>query len=119
MKAEIMKIVEKICTMQSTNCRSLNKVNEARKLMNIAGVPENATIHEIPLDWDNQVEILFTIPADKVHKVNYYFALYAGIESSGKFCFDLLQVGEWSEKTDIFDFYVRDKIIPADYFKNH
>lgn len=68
-----MKIVEKICSIESTDCRSLNKSELARKLMDMVNIPQNAKIQEIPLDWNDQVEILFTIPEDK-----YYYGLNAG-----------------------------------------
>lgn len=68
-----MKIVEKICSIESTDCRSLNKSELARKLMDMVNIPQNAEIQEIPLDWNDQVEILFTIPEDK-----YYYGLNAG-----------------------------------------
>ena len=34
-----MKIVEKICSIESTDCRSLNKSELARKLMDMANIP--------------------------------------------------------------------------------
>lgn len=115
MQNKIMELVDKICSMESLNCRSLNKRNEARLIMDFAGIPVDAIIHEIPLDWDRQVEIMFTIPEDKVHKVNYYFGLFAGIGCDGEFHFELSKCGEWSK--NYFDFYIRDKHIPIDYFR--
>ena len=115
-KKYILEVVNKICTMPSKGCRSLNKSEYARVLMGFANVPVDATIHEIPLDWDNQVEVMFTIPEDKVHKVNYYFSLFAGIGTDGNFHFNLYKCGEWNAKNGNFDFYVRDKQIPDDYF---
>lgn len=115
----IMEIVDRICSMESSNCRSLNKRNDARLLMDHANIPSTAIITEIPLDWDKQVEILFTMPEDITHKVNYYFSLFAGIGMNGKFCFNLYKVGEWKPNSCEVDFYVRDKSIPMDYFINH
>ena len=117
MKNKVMGIVDSICTMKSTDCRSLNKSHLARELMDIVEIPINAIIHEIPLDWDRQVEIMFTIPEDTLHKVNYYFGLFAGIGTDGNFHLELSQCGEWSKKSGYFDFYFRDKAIPIDYFK--
>lgn len=117
MQNKIMELVDKICAMESTNCRSLNKSGLARKLMDFAEIPMDAIIHEIPLDWDRQVEIMFTIPEDTLHKVNYYFALYVGIGTDGKFHIELFKCGEWNRKSNYFDFYFRDKLIPIDYFK--
>lgn len=116
MEEKIMELIDRICTMKSTNCRSLNKRNEARKIMDFFGIPVDAIIHEIPLDWDRQVEIMFTIPEDTLHKVNYYFGLYVGIHN-GKITIELSKCGEWNKKSDYFDFYFRDKLIPMDYFK--
>lgn len=116
MQKYCLEIVNKICTMESKGCRSLNKSEYARVLMAFANIPVDAIIHEIPLDWDNQVEIMFTIPEDKVHKVNYYFALFVGIGCDGKFHFELYKCGEWSGKNSEFAFYVRDKVIPSNYF---
>ena len=117
MEKKILEIIDRICSMESLNCRSLNKSKEARKLMDIVGIPMDAIIHEIPLDWDRQVEIMFTIPKDTLHKVNYYFGLYAGFYN-GKITMELMKCGEWDNKSRYFDFYIRDKIIPLDYFKH-
>ena len=45
-------IVREICAKNSTDCRSLNKSDLARKLMDMANVPDDAEITEIPLDVD-------------------------------------------------------------------
>ena len=116
MEIKIMELVDKICSMESLNCRSLNKSGIARELMDIVCIPMDAIIHEIPLDWDRQVEIMFTIPEDTLHKVNYYFGLYVGIYN-GKITIELSKCGEWNKKSDYFDFYFRNKLIPIDYFK--
>lgn len=55
-------IVREICAKNSTDCRSLNKSDLARKLMDMANIPDDAEITEIPLDIDNQVAILFVVP---------------------------------------------------------
>ena len=59
MREKVLDIVSKICEMKSTDCRGLNKRDLAKKLLNLANVPENAEIEEIPLDWNNQVVVLF------------------------------------------------------------
>ena len=41
--------------------------------MDMANVPDDAEITEIPLDIDNQVAILFVVPND-----DKYYCLYAG-----------------------------------------
>ena len=65
---EFMPIVKEICSSTPTDCRSLNKSKLARELMNLVNIPQNAEIYEIPLDWDDEVVILFMLPNDK----NYY-----------------------------------------------
>lgn len=109
MKEKIMQIVRKICNTEPTNCRSLNKIELARQLMDIANIPQNADIQEIPLDWDEQVNILFLIPND----INYY-SLFAGIGTDNNFYFQLGITGVL--KGNEFDFYDEDKIIDVNYF---
>ena len=108
-----MSIVKQICNTESTDCRSLNKINLARQLMDLMHVPTEAEIEEIPLDWCNQVGICFLLPND-----NNYYSLYAGkwndesesiyLSIIGKLCKD----GEF----DVFDFWSEEKILPDDYF---
>jgi hypothetical protein len=109
MQNKIMQIVTEICSTQSANCRSLNKSDLARQLMDYAHVPSNAEIQEIPLDWDNMTEILFLLPND----TNYY-SLFAGIGTDGNFHFDLSITGKLKGKR--FDFYDEEKPLPIDYF---
>lgn len=115
MNEKIISLIDDICNMESANCRSLNKSHLARKIMDVFNIPTDAIIHEIPLDWNRQVEILFTIPEDKLHKVNYYFGIYAGVTENG-LVVELQKCGEWNNKSRYFDFYFRNKIIPIDYF---
>ena len=114
MKNKVMQLVEKMCIMESAGCRSLNKSDLARELMDIANIPQNADIQEIPLDWNNQVEILFLLPNDK----NYY-SLFAGIGCDGKFYFELSIIGTLKEN-GWFQFFEEDgkqnEILSIDYF---
>lgn len=113
MKNKVMQLVKQICDIKSTDCRSLNKDNLVRKLMNLANIPQNADIQEIPLDWDNQVVILFLLPHDK----NYY-SLFAGIGCDGKFYFEMSITGIFDGK--YFHFLQEDgkedQMLPIDYF---
>lgn len=111
MKDKVMQLVKEICNTESTNCRSLNKTKLARQLMDIANVPQNAEIQEIPLDWNDQVVVLFLIPDD----VNYY-SLFAGIGTDNNFHFNLGITGVLKE--DEFVFLDEDKIIDINYFTN-
>lgn len=88
MQEKAMELVRAICNMPATDCRSLNKAAEARKLLDLVHVPETAEIHEIPLDWDEQVEVMFTLPNDKT-----YYGLTAGM-NDGKFFIDLFRSRE-------------------------
>lgn len=45
---KIQKLVAEICNINSTDCRSLNKKELARKLMDYANIPNDAKIMEIP-----------------------------------------------------------------------
>ncbi|MBT9788698.1 hypothetical protein GPK90_04980 [Clostridium sp. MCC344] len=111
---EFMKIVREICNVESTDCRSLNKSELARKLMNMANIPKNAEITEIPLDWNNQVAILFIIPDD-----DNYYCLYAGHWNNNIESMQLVISGTVyrSENRFDFDFYNKGKEIGLDYFE--
>lgn len=113
MKQKIMSIVEKICNMKSINCRALNKSELAKKLMKFANIPDDAKIMEIPLDWDNMVNVLFIREND----FNYY-SLFAGIGIDKKFHFDLSITGTYTAEGEsyFFDFYDNEKEIPINYF---
>lgn len=110
MKNEILALVEKICTNNS-DCRGLNNKEIARELMNIANIPENAEIEEIPLNWNNQVVILFLLPDDK----NYY-SLFAGIGNDNEFHFELSITGTLQEN-GYFDFFAEEEMLPINYFE--
>lgn len=111
---EFMKIVGEICNAESTDCRSLNKSELAQKLMNMANIPKNAEIMEIPLDWNNQVAILFIIPDD-----DNYYCLYAGHWNNNIESMQLVISGTVyrSENRFDFDFYNKEKEIGLDYFE--
>lgn len=109
MKNKILDLVEKICSNNS-GCRGLNNKEVARELMNIAHIPANAEIEEIPLNWNNQVVILFLLPGDK----NYY-SLFAGIGNDGNFHFELSIAGTLQEN-GYFDFFAEEEMLPINYF---
>lgn len=108
---KVMQLVNEICNVKATDCRSLNKAKLARQLMDIANIPKEAEIQEIPLDWDNQVVILFLMPND----TNYY-SLFSGIGTDGKFYFQLSITGIF--KGNVFEFFNEDRAIDIDYFIN-
>lgn len=114
MKNKVMAIVKKICNTASTSCRGLNHSNLARELMNLANIPQNADIQEIPLSEDDQVIILFLLPNDK----NYY-SLFCGIGCDGKFYFELTITGTLQENGE-FHFFdedgKKDEILSIAYF---
>ena len=109
-KVIVMYLVRKICHMESTGCRSLNKVEVARQLMDLANIPGNAKIQEIPLDWNKQVVILFLLPDDE----NYY-SLFAGIGKDKKFHFELTIAGIL--KGNEFEFFDEEKELDINYFR--
>lgn len=92
-KTEIAKLVIRICGTKGNNCRGLDKVEDALKLLALDGInAEDARIYEIPIDWDNQVLIMFE------YKGKDYEALF-GIEAETNRVYG----GEYSE--NIFDKY--------------
>lgn len=110
MKNKILDLVEKICT-NSSDCRGLNNKEVARELMNIVNIPENAEIVEIPLNWNNQVVILFLLPGD-----NKYYSLFAGIGNDNEFHFELSITGTLQEN-GYFDFFAEEEMLPINYFE--
>lgn len=112
MKNKVMQLVKKICRMESTDCRSLNKGDLAGQLKwmgDLANILQTADIHEIPLDTDGQVVVLFLIPNDK----NYY-SFFAGIGTDGNFYFELSITGHFLNDNS-FEFF-EDPILSIDYF---
>ena len=109
-----MKIVKEICYIETTDCRSLNKSELARKMMDMANIPRSAEIQEIPLDWNNQVEILFTIPEDK-----YYYGLSAGhwLDGTESMFLEIIGMQRKQGNNIWFDFYNTGKRLPLDYFR--
>lgn len=112
MRDKVMRLVSEICNMESINCRSLNKAVVARKLLDMANVPKNANIQEIPLDWNNQVVVLFLVPGD-----NNYYSLFTGIGNDGNFYFELTITGILNG--DTFEFFDEEKPLNIDYFREN
>ena len=115
MKPEkFMPLVKEICNMEATDCRSLNKSKLARELMNLVNIPQNAEIYEIPLDWDDEVVILFMLPNDK----NYY-SLGAGHWLDGTERLILSITGRWKGREFKFlqEEGKEDIPLPLDYFQ--
>lgn len=114
MKMDFMKIVREICSVKSIDCHSLNKSELARKLMDMVNIPQNAEIQEIPLDWNNQIEILFTVPKDK-----YYYGLSAGrwLNETESMFLEIIGVQRKQCNGIWFDFYNTGKRLLLDYFR--
>lgn len=114
MKNKVMTIVDKICNAESASCRGLDQSDLARELMNLANIPQNADIQEVPVNWNNQVAINFLIPGN-----DKYFCLFAGIGMDGNYHFELSIIGTLLED-GWFHFRqedgLSDLIIPIDYF---
>lgn len=111
---KFMPIVKEICSITPTDCRSLNKAHLAREIMNLVNIPQNAEIYEIPLDWDDEVVILFMLPNDK----NYY-SLGAGHWLDGTERLILSITGRWKgRKFKFFEEEGKEDIpLPLDYFQ--
>ena len=113
-KLKFMLLVKEVCNMEATDCRSLNKSKLARELMNLVNIPQNAEIYEIPLDWDDEVVILFMLPNDK----NYY-SLGAGHWLDGTERLILSITGRWKGRE--FKFFQEegkeDIPLPLNYFQ--
>lgn len=105
-----MHIVKAMCATATTDCRSLNKSELARELMDMVNIPSNATIEEIPLDWNNQVSICFTIPND-----NNYYSLYAGHWNDDTESMSLCIIGT-QVHFGFFEFFTEEKEVSLDYF---
>lgn len=114
MQNKVMAIVKRICNSESISCRGLDQSGLAKELMNLANVPQNADIQEIPVNWDNMVVINFLIPDNE-----NYFCLFAGIGMDGNYHFELSIIGTLLED-GWFHFRqedgLSDLIIPIDYF---
>lgn len=112
---DFMSIVREMCVRKSTNCRSLNMKDLARRLMDMVGIPQNAEIFEIPLNWQNQVGITFTVP-----KYPVAFCLYAGHWNDGTESMQLEIVGTIRNDDDdiSIDYWKEEMSLPLDYFEN-
>lgn len=112
-QSEVMSIVQRMCNTQSAGCRSLNKSADARLLMNEFNISKSAKICEIPVDWDDMVSVMFTIPGD-----DNYYDLFAGIGYGDKqYHFEVSIAGKFVNgefKFEDFDVV----ILPTDYFVN-
>lgn len=89
MQNKVMELVKTICSTNS-NCRGIkgNELN-INILLELKGIDsKSVNVYEVPLNWDNQVVILFT-DADQSDK-----ELFAGIGTDGNFYFELDDVIE-------------------------
>lgn len=113
MQSKIMEIVARICNTESVSCRGLDQFDLARELIDLANIPQNADIQEIPVNWDNMVAINFLVPND-----DRYFCLFAGIGMDGNYHFELSVIG--TLEGDYFHFREEDDlpdiILPMDFF---
>lgn len=110
-----MSVVREMCARKSTDCRSLNMKDLARRLMDIANIPQTAEIFEIPLNWHNQVGITFMVPNYPVA-----FGLYAGYWNNGTESMQLEIVGTIRNDDDSIsiDYWKEEMSLPLDYFEN-
>lgn len=115
MKDKVLNLVSEICNEVSTDCRGINKSELARDLMDLANIPGAAEIREIPLDWDNQVVILFVVPND-----DNYYSLFAGIGTDNEFYFELSITGTviFNAESEYYNFLDEEESLPIEYFIN-
>ncbi len=115
MKDKVLKLVSAICNEVSRDCRSLNKAGIARNLMDIANIPETAEVREIPVDWENQVVILFVVPND-----DNYYSLFTGIGTDKEFHLKLSITGTGilDTENEYYNFLDEEESLPMDYFIN-
>lgn len=115
MKDKVLKLVSAICNEVSTDCRGINKSELARDLMDLANIPETAEVREIPVDWENQVVILFVVPND-----DNYYSLFAGIGSDNEFHFELSITGNGilDTESEYYNFLDEEESLSIDYFIN-
>ena len=115
MKDKVLNLVSVICNEVSTDCRGISKSKLARNLMDLASIPGTAELREIPVDWKNQVVILFVIPND-----DNYYSLFAGIGTDDKFHFDLSITGNGilDTESEYYNFFDEEEALPIDYFVN-
>lgn len=109
-----MNLVKMICGEASADCRSLNKSDLARQLLDLANVPASAVINEIPVDWADQCVILFELPGD-----DNYYSLFAGLGLDGVEHFDLAITGTITRSADgseRFNFFEDDTALSLDHF---
>lgn len=111
---DFMSVVREMCARKSVDCRSLNMEDLTRKLMDMVDIPQNAKIFEIPLNWQNQVGITFTIPG---YPVAFY--LYAGHWKNETESMKLEIVGTIRNDDGIsIDYWKEEMSLPLDYFEN-
>lgn len=112
---DFMSVVREMGTRKSTDCRSLNMTDLARRLMDMVDIPQNAEIFEIPLNWHIQVGITFMVPNYPVA-----FGLYAGLWKNGTESMKLEIVGTIRKDDDgiSIDYWKEEMSLPLDYFKN-
>lgn len=111
-KKAMMAIVAKMCAYQSASCRGLDMADMARQLLDMASVPTNAVISEIPVSDYNQVVVYFYIPGDS----NYYM-LFAGDGIDGSKANFKLSVDGTLGNDGYVDFFDNPTKIDINYFK--
>lgn len=111
-KKAMMTIVANMCAYQSASCRGLDMADMARQLLDMASVPANAKISEIPVSDYNQVVVYFYIPGDS----NYYM-LFAGDGMDGSKANFKLSIDGTLDNDGYVDFFDNPTKIDINYFK--
>lgn len=111
-KKAMMAIVANMCAYQSASCRGLDMADMARQLLDMASVPANATIYEIPVSDNNQVIVYFYIPGD-----DNYYSLLVGDGADGSKANFILYIEGKNPGTSDFYFLDDSTEIDINYFK--
>lgn len=89
MEAKVMELVRSICN-NSTGCRGIegNQTAIAELLKLRAINPVDVIVYEVPLNWNDQVVILYD------DSFGERYELFAGIGTDGRFYFEETVMGE-------------------------
>lgn len=81
---QAMQLVNQICNNE-TNCRGLaNNQESINALLTLKGInPSHVTVTEVPVNWNNQVVVLYQNNITKEYR-----ELFVGIGNDGTFYFD-------------------------------
>ena len=106
---KVMALVQGICTSatKGTDCRGLSLSGQAKELLEVFGIP-SAKIWEVPVYWDEQVNIIF---ATEDHP-KFVYCLAVGEPQDGVYFEELTK----APATDGYIEFENETELPVDYF---